>query len=142
MGCGRLENSIQPRPSRTAPVSIDTRAISSAVTALGPEGAGGCVGAGGGITGADGADQGADATEGGTEGGTWLTPGAAADQAAAARGTTRDQALADQAAKIPLGRLAEPEEIADVVVFLCSERVANVTGAAWSVDGGAVPVVI
>jgi 3-oxoacyl-[acyl-carrier protein] reductase len=72
----------------------------------------------------------------------WLEEGGLADQAAAARGTTRDQALSDQAAKIPIGRLAGPEEIADVVVFLCSERASNVTGAAWSVDGGAVPVII
>ena len=51
-------------------------------------------------------------------------------------------ALAAQAAKIPLGRLAEPREVADVVVFLCSERASNVTGAAWSADGGTVPIVI
>ena len=59
-----------------------------------------------------------------------------------ARGGTRDEALAAQAAKIPLGRLAEPREIADVVVFLCSERASNVTGAAWSADGGTVPIII
>ncbi|MGZ8634572.1 MAG: SDR family oxidoreductase [Solirubrobacteraceae bacterium] len=43
---------------------------------------------------------------------------------------------------MPLGRLAEPREVADVVVFLCSERASNVTGAAWSADGGTVPIVI
>ena len=46
------------------------------------------------------------------------------------------------AAGVPLGRLAEPEEIAAVIVFLCSEAASNVAGAAWSVDGGAVPVII
>jgi NAD(P)-dependent dehydrogenase (short-subunit alcohol dehydrogenase family) len=34
------------------------------------------------------------------------------------------------------------EEIAAVIVFLCSEPASNVAGAAWSVDGGTVPVII
>ena len=46
------------------------------------------------------------------------------------------------AAGVPVGRLAEPDEIAAVIVFLCSEVASNVAGAAWSVDGGAVPVII
>jgi len=37
---------------------------------------------------------------------------------------------------IPLGRVAEPEEIADVIMFLCSPRASYVTGASWEVDGG------
>ena len=72
----------------------------------------------------------------------WTGPDGLAEQIAAARGGSREDALAAQAAKIPLGRLAEPREIADVVVFLCSERASNVTGAAWSADGGTVPIVI
>ena len=71
--------------------------------------------------------------------GLWLEPGGLADQAAAARGTTREQALAAAGARTPIGRMAEPGEIADAVVFLCSERASNVAGASWSVDGGAVP---
>jgi len=55
---------------------------------------------------------------------------------------TRDEALAAQAGKIPLGRLAEPREIADIVVFLSSARASNVTGAAWSADGGTVPIIV
>jgi NAD(P)-dependent dehydrogenase (short-subunit alcohol dehydrogenase family) len=43
---------------------------------------------------------------------------------------------------LPIRRLAAPEEIASVIVFLCSERASDVAGAAWSVDGGAVPVII
>lgn len=72
----------------------------------------------------------------------WEAEGGLADQAAAARGGSREQALAAQAAKIPVGRLARPGEIADVIAFLCSERASMVTGAAWSADGGAVPVII
>jgi 3-oxoacyl-[acyl-carrier protein] reductase len=69
----------------------------------------------------------------------WLAEGGLADQAAAAGGISRDEALAAQQAKVPLGRFAEPEEIAAVVVFLCSARASTVSGAAWSADGGAVP---
>jgi 3-oxoacyl-[acyl-carrier protein] reductase len=72
----------------------------------------------------------------------WTGPDGLAAQIAAARGGSPEDALAAQAGKIPLGRLAEPREIADVVVFLCSERASNVTGAAWSADGGTVPIVI
>ena len=50
--------------------------------------------------------------------------------------------LEDVAKARPLGRLAEPEEIAAVIAFLCSDRASYVTGAAWSVDGGTVPIII
>jgi len=72
----------------------------------------------------------------------WMAPGGLAEQTAAARGVETEQALAAQREKVPLGRFAEPEEIADVIVFLSSQRASTVTGAAWSADGGAVPVII
>ncbi|HYB27936.1 MAG TPA: SDR family oxidoreductase [Solirubrobacteraceae bacterium] len=72
----------------------------------------------------------------------WLAPGGLADQNAQARGVTREEVLESVAARQPLGRLGTEQEIADVVVFLCSEPASNVAGAAWSVDGGAVPVII
>jgi 3-oxoacyl-[acyl-carrier protein] reductase len=72
----------------------------------------------------------------------WLAPGGMADQLAESRGLTREEGLRIQREKVPLGRYGTPDEIADVIVFLCSARASNVTGAAWSVDGGAVPVII
>ena len=72
----------------------------------------------------------------------WVAEGGMADQVAAAKGIDRGEALRRQAAGIPLGRFAEPGEIADVVAFLCSERASTVTGAAWSADGGAVAIIV
>jgi 3-oxoacyl-[acyl-carrier protein] reductase len=74
--------------------------------------------------------------------GLWLAPGGMADQVAEAQGISREEALAATAGGVPLGRLATDEEIAAVIAFLCSERASYVAGAAWSVDGGAVPVII
>jgi 3-oxoacyl-[acyl-carrier protein] reductase len=67
----------------------------------------------------------------------WMDPGGLADQVAEREGIARDEAIARQAAKSPLGRFADEEEVAAVVAFLCSERAGNVAGAAWSADGGA-----
>jgi len=72
----------------------------------------------------------------------WLAPGGLADQAAARSGKSRDEVLESVGKGRPLGRLAGPEEIAAVVVFLCSDRASYVTGAAWSADGGTVPIII
>jgi 3-oxoacyl-[acyl-carrier protein] reductase len=67
----------------------------------------------------------------------WVGEGGLGDQTAAAKGlSSREAAFDDQASRVPLGRFAEPDEIAAVVVFLCSERASDVTGASWSVDGG------
>ena len=72
----------------------------------------------------------------------WLGEGGLADQQAARSGRTREEVLAAIGAGRPLGRLAQPEEIAAVVVFLCSDRASYVTGAAWSADGGTVPIIL
>ncbi len=72
----------------------------------------------------------------------WMADGGLADQTAQARGLSREEALDVQRSKTPIGRFAEPGEIADVIAFLCSERASAVTGAAWSVDGGTVATIV
>jgi len=72
----------------------------------------------------------------------WIGGGGLADQLAAKTGKSRDEVLGDVGKGRPLGRMAEPAEIANVVAFLCSDRASYVTGAAWSADGGTVPIII
>jgi NAD(P)-dependent dehydrogenase (short-subunit alcohol dehydrogenase family) len=76
-------------------------------------------------------------TPGPTATDTWVGEGGLADQQG-----DRDEVLAAVAKGRPLGRLAEADEIASVIVFLCSDRASFVTGAAWSADGGTVAVII
>jgi 3-oxoacyl-[acyl-carrier protein] reductase len=73
----------------------------------------------------------------------WMEPGGLLDQSHRMSGAeSREEALAEAGAKRPIGRLAEVGEIAAAIVFLCSERASYVAGAAWSVDGGTVQVII
>ncbi len=72
----------------------------------------------------------------------WLGEGGLADQQAARTGKTRDEVLDAVGKGRPLGRLAEADEIAAVIVFLCSDRAGYVTGSAWSADGGTVPIIV
>jgi NAD(P)-dependent dehydrogenase (short-subunit alcohol dehydrogenase family) len=67
----------------------------------------------------------------------WLGEGGLADQQG-----DREEVLAKVGAGRPLGRLAQPEEIAAVIVFLCSDHAAYVTGSAWSADGGTVSIIV
>jgi 3-oxoacyl-[acyl-carrier protein] reductase len=73
----------------------------------------------------------------------WMEPGGLLDQSHRMSGAaSREEALATAGSKRPIGRLAEAAEIAAAIVFLCSNRASYVAGAAWSVDGGTVQVII
>jgi NAD(P)-dependent dehydrogenase (short-subunit alcohol dehydrogenase family) len=73
----------------------------------------------------------------------WVGEGGLADQSAAMSGLAGPEAAIEKAgAGRPIGRLAEVDEIAAAIVFLCSSRASYVAGAAWSVDGGTVQVII
>jgi NAD(P)-dependent dehydrogenase (short-subunit alcohol dehydrogenase family) len=72
----------------------------------------------------------------------WLAEGGLADQQAKRSSNARVEVIEAVGKGRPLGRLAEPEEIASAIVFLCSDRASYVTGSAWSVDGGTVPIII
>ena len=73
----------------------------------------------------------------------WMDDGGLLDQSRELADLgTREEALEAAGAKRPIGRLADVGEIADAIAFLCSERASYVAGAAWSVDGGTVQVII
>jgi len=73
----------------------------------------------------------------------WMRSGGLLDQSKESSGAgSRQEALEAAGSKRPIGRLAAVEEIAAAIVFLCSERASYVSGAAWSVDGGTVQVII
>jgi len=59
-----------------------------------------------------------------------------ASKRAAAEGLEPGAMLERMAAQVPLGRLGRPEEFANMVVFLASERASYVTGQSIAVDGG------
>ncbi|PYN94480.1 MAG: short-chain dehydrogenase, partial [Candidatus Rokuibacteriota bacterium] len=58
-------------------------------------------------------------------------------QQAAAVGKTPAELIAEAEGAYPLGRIATPEDIADVVCFLVSARASFITGICITVDGGA-----
>ncbi|MEQ8433750.1 MAG: SDR family NAD(P)-dependent oxidoreductase [Oceanicaulis sp.] len=66
-----------------------------------------------------------------------VLPGAVETPMLTERGFVENPGFADQAAGLhPMGRLARPEEIAEVAAFLLSDRASFITGAAIPVDGG------
>ena len=69
-----------------------------------------------------------------------LQEGMAAD--ARLQGIETEEAMNRAMAKIPMGRMAEPEEIARVVLFLASDAASYVTGINMSMDGATTPLVV
>ena len=76
------------------------------------------------------------------EGESWTAEGGLADQLAERSGTTREEILEGTRSGPPIGRMGTDDEAAAVIVFLCSRAASNVSGAAWSVDGGSVPIIV
>lgn len=69
-----------------------------------------------------------------------LQEGMAAD--ARLKGISTEEAMAQAVGKIPLGRMAEPEEMANAVLFLASSKASYVTGICMSMDGALTPIVV
>lgn len=71
----------------------------------------------------------------------WMDTGGLLDQVAAGRGGSRDDALQAAAERIPVKRFGTVEEVAAVIVLLCTGELAP-SGAVWPVDGGHVSATI
>jgi NAD(P)-dependent dehydrogenase (short-subunit alcohol dehydrogenase family) len=66
----------------------------------------------------------------------WLGQGGVADTVSRASGQTPEDVAASAVAQSVTGRFTRPEEVADLVVLLASDRTSNVTGASYTIDGG------
>jgi NAD(P)-dependent dehydrogenase (short-subunit alcohol dehydrogenase family) len=69
----------------------------------------------------------------------WLGDSGVAATIARASGVSPQEIAKRAAAESPTGRFTTPQEVADIVLFLASERAANITGSDFVVDGGLVP---
>jgi NAD(P)-dependent dehydrogenase (short-subunit alcohol dehydrogenase family) len=71
----------------------------------------------------------------------WLADDGVAAKFAAASGATPDDVVASVSAGAPTGRFTTPQEVADLTVFLASNRSGNTTGSDVRIDGGYVSTV-
>jgi 3-oxoacyl-[acyl-carrier protein] reductase len=70
----------------------------------------------------------------------WTNPGGFADSLAAVHGMPAREAVEHEMKlrQLPLARMGEPEEVANVIVFLASPLASFVTGSVWGIDGGSI----
>jgi NAD(P)-dependent dehydrogenase (short-subunit alcohol dehydrogenase family) len=71
----------------------------------------------------------------------WFADGGVASTFASASGLTPEEIAKSAVAGTPLGRFSTPQEVADLVVFLASDRAANITGSDMTIDGGMITTV-
>jgi NAD(P)-dependent dehydrogenase (short-subunit alcohol dehydrogenase family) len=69
----------------------------------------------------------------------WLGSGGVAATVSGATGTAPGDVAGQAAAQSLTGRFSRPEEVADLILFLVSDRAANITGSDFTIDGGLVP---
>jgi NAD(P)-dependent dehydrogenase (short-subunit alcohol dehydrogenase family) len=66
----------------------------------------------------------------------WLGNAGVAQTVSQATGAKPDDVASQAASQMVTGRFTQPGEVADVVLFLASDRAANITGADVAIDGG------
>lgn len=71
----------------------------------------------------------------------WFADGGVATTFAGVSGMTPEEVANSAVAGTPLGRFSTPQEVADLVVFLASDRAANITGSDMTIDGGMITTV-
>ena len=73
--------------------------------------------------------------------GMWLDEGGVADTIAGSSGQAADEVMATTAGAAATGRFTTPEQVADLVVFLASDRSGNITGSDLRIDGGLITTI-